>query len=132
MIGGVKLNDQNLLTYGYDYLNRLSNRTLTTPSGNYVTEYTYTQGDTYTETSTLVATVKNGNDTLEYRYDESGNITSVTKNDMYTESYTYDALNQLIKVNGVTVKTYTYGNTNWKDQLTGFNGGTITYDKYFD
>lgn len=79
-----------------------------------------------------------------------GNITSYTENEMYTETYVYDSLNQLVKantddcvyeyfydnggnitsakVNGVTVKNYTYGNSQWKDQLTGFNDGTITYD----
>ena len=150
LIGGVKLNDQNLLTYGYDYLNRLSNRTLTTPSGNYVTEYTYTQGETFTETSTLVGTMSYGGNTYYYTYDSMGNITSYTENEMYTETYVYDSLNQLVKANteecvyeyfydnggnitearvdGVTTKYYTYGNPQWKDQLTEFNGGTITYD----
>ena len=91
-----------------------------------------------------------------YTYDDNGNITSVVQ-DGVTTSYTYDALGQLIRVvdghEGATweysydqggnilskkkyvddtlaeSKTFTYGNSNWKDQLTAVNGTTITYDQ---
>ena len=53
--------------------------------------------------------VKNGNDTLTYTYDNGGNILSV-------------------KQNGETIKTYTYGDSEWKDLLTEYNGQTISYD----
>ena len=29
----------------------------------------------------------------------------------------------------ISTETYTYGNTNWKDQLTNYNGTNITYDE---
>ena len=48
-------------------------------------------------------------DTYDYTYDNNGNILSASKN-------------------GETIKTYTYGNANWKDLLTQYNGQTITYD----
>ena len=54
-------------------------------------------------------TYQNG-DVIEYSYDNGGNLLSKT-------------------VNGVVSNSYTYGDTEWKDLLTGFNGTTITYDE---
>ena len=54
-------------------------------------------------------TYQNG-DVIEYSYDNGGNFLSKT-------------------VNGVVSNSYTYGDTEWKDLLTGFNGTTITYDE---
>ncbi len=56
--------------------------------------------------------------TITYEYDLGGNITNKTE-----YPYTTGEL-------GTATKTinYTYGNTNWKDQLTSYNGQTITYD----
>lgn len=48
-------------------------------------------------------------DEIVYNYNSSGNIMSV-------------------KLNGETVHTYTYGNVSWPDQLTAFDGKSITYD----
>ena len=90
-----------------------------------------------------------------YTYDDNGNITKVVQSGV-TTSYTYDALGQLTRVddgmegatwfytydqggniltkkkyvNGVESesKTFTYGNSSWKDQLTAVNGVAITYD----
>ena len=46
-----------------------------------------------------------------------------------TYSYTYDAGgNILTATEDGTTHTYTYGNTAWKDQLTAYDGQTITYD----
>ena len=41
-------------------------------------------------------------------------------------TYTYDAQGQLLKAVGD--ETYTYGNTNWRDLLTGYGGKTVTSD----
>ncbi len=53
-----------------------------------------------------------------YGYDRGGNITSKAK-----YAYTTGTL-------GAAVETipYTYGDTNWKDKLTAYNGKAITYD----
>ena len=148
LFNGITLNGTRRISYTYDKLNRLSAKKLGTASP-FVTRYTYLAG-TGNNTTTLVKTVKNGSDTLEYSYDEIGNITSIKKNGAVIESYTYDGLNQLktvtrgsdvydytydnggnilsVKKNGESIKTYTYGNTEWKDLLTGFNGDSITYD----
>lgn len=113
-------------------------------------EYTYLEGGNFGTTTNLVKTVKNGSDTLEYAYDELGNITTVSRNGEVIEQYSYDALNQLIgavyggdtytysydtggnitevKKNGTVIRSYTYGNAEWKDLLTSFCEEDITYD----
>ena len=92
---------------------------------------------------------------IEYTYDRNGFISSVTTKNAggavtSVESYTYDALGQLKtvtngsnvteytydnsgniltkKVNGTTVGSYTYSDSEWKDLLTAYNGTAITYD----
>ncbi len=153
VINGVKQNGTRILSYGYDTMNRLTTRTVATTTP-YVTEYTYTEGSGTNTTTTLIKTVKNGNDTLQYAYDNMGNITSITENGSLVESYTYDYLGQLktvtvekgetddvyeytydnggnitsVKLNGTETKAYTYGNAEWKDLLTAFNGEQLTYD----
>ncbi len=149
LIYGVKENGTQTLSYTYDELVRLKERTLDATANDFTTEYGYLNLENG-DTTTVIETVKNGNDTLLYVYDRLGNITSVSKNGSVVESYTYDSLNQLhtvtrgadtweytydnggnilsVKKNGVVEKSYTYGNTNWKDLLTAFNGQSITYD----
>lgn len=157
LISAIKQNDSNILSYGYDNLNRLSTRTLATTTP-FVTEYSYlagkTKGSTTNDsdlTTTLVHSLLNGNNVLIYSYDDLGNITSVKNNNVVTESYTYDNLNQLktatlgndiweytydnggnilsAKKNGITKKTYIYANSEWTDLLTAYNGETIIYDE---
>ncbi len=157
-VTGIKLNGTKILGYDYDSLNRLKTRTLNTTTP-FITEYTYVAGrnkgsdtDNTALTTTLVKTVKNGNDTLEYTYDKTGNITSVAKNGTVTDSYEYDSLNQLTKhtmgsdvyeytydnggnmltmsKNGTVKKTFGYSSGQWKDQLTTWNGiSAFTYDQ---
>ena len=149
LIYGVKLNGTQQIGYEYDELARLKQRILDTTTP-FATEYTYHEGAGANTTTTLIKTVKNGNNTLEYAYDEVGNIISVKKNGTIIEAYSYDALNQLVSAtyggntytyaydnggnmtevrkNGVVLNTYTYGDAEWKDLLTVFNGQTISYD----
>ena len=58
------------------------------------------------------------NKTIVYAYDAGGNITSKTE-----YAYTIETL-------GTPTKTvsYSYGDTNWKDKLTSYDGKAITYD----
>ena len=150
LIYGVNLNGTQKLGYQYDELSRLQRRILSTETP-FVTEYSYLEGKDYGTTTTLIKTVKNGTDTLEYTYDELGNITTVSKNGIVIEQYSYDESNQLksavyggdtylysydnggniteVKKNGTVIKNYTYGNADWKDLLTNFNGTDITYDE---
>ena len=58
------------------------------------------------------------NVTTTYTYDNGGNICSVK-----TYAYTTGELGT-----AVSEKVYTYGNTEWKDLLTAYNGTSISYD----
>ena len=149
IITGIKHDNTRILSYGYDALNRLQTKTLSTTTP-FITEYGYLGGNAVGKTTTLVKTVKNGNDTLEYAYDNMGNIQNVSKNGTLVESYTYDMLGQLktvtrgsdtyeysydnggnilsVKQNGTVIKNYAYGDSEWKDLLTAYNGTAISYD----
>ena len=119
----------------------------------------YTKGYSYTsignKTSEQISDITYSgsyNNNIHYEYDDNGNITAA--NDV---QYSYDEAGQLTKEinsatdsgkeyvyykggNIVSVKhiengeetetdTYTYGNSNWKDLLTEYNGNEITYDE---
>ncbi len=57
----------------------------------------------------------------QINYDNAGNITSVKEYALSTSGWHPSYLKQ--------EKTYTYGDTNWKDKLTSYNGTAIIYDK---
>lgn len=68
-------------------------------------------------------------DYYDYYYDELGRVTeNYVNGDQY--DYQYDVGGNLTEVtyNTLLLHTYTYGNANWKDQLTAFDGKAITYD----
>ena len=60
------------------------------------------------------------NKTIVYTYDVGGNIQSKKEYE-----YTKENLSGKRVTNTIN---YTYGNTNWKDQLTSYSGKAITYD----
>jgi len=57
------------------------------------------------------------NKTMEYAYDNGGNITNVME-------YPYNNTTG----NGTSMGSYTYSDTIWKDQLSEYNGQAIDYD----
>ena len=60
--------------------------------------------------------------TVTYVYDNSGNILSRTE-------YAYSPMAEdLSALTPTATASYTYGNDTWKDQLTAYNGQSITYD----
>ena len=61
------------------------------------------------------------NKTIVYSYDLGGNITS-------TKEYAYQT-GAAVTGTPTTTNTYTYGDSNWKDKLTSYNGNTISYDQ---
>jgi RHS repeat-associated protein len=98
-----------------------------------------------------------GTKNYAYTYDANGNIKTITENGTLRATYTYDGLNQLIRevtnwagqgdqtvnytygaggnlkqkvITGANAGTvnYTYGDSEWKDLLTNFNGQAISYD----
>ena len=44
------------------------------------------------------------------------------------KKYYYSTLNTLLDSAIIETYNYSYGDTQWKDKLTSFNGNTITYD----
>ena len=96
-------------TYRYTY----------TANGNIKSEQENTDAETlytYDTQGQLVRACHPGYDlNYTYSYDSAGNVTRVNVSGLYhhTEDYT---------------NTYTYGNSNWPDLLTEFNGEKILYE----
>ncbi len=144
-------------TYTYDGLQRVTSvSTMLNDYSSLQESYIYvTDTDS---TSGLVASHSVGNTDYIYLYDALGNITRIYEDGALRRSYTYDSLGQLtseyiypatgstkqyqysydksgnitnVQYNsGSTTqnKTYTYGNQNWGDLLTNYNGTSISYD----
>lgn len=133
----------NTLTMGYDGLRRLS----TVTGGPFNRSYTYRDisstattmqvsklsypnlgsglsfGYTYDNLGNISSYTAPGKSAVTYTYDNQGQLLSASGDTTYT--YTYDTVGNILTANG---HTYTYGNANWKDLLTAFDGETITYD----
>ena len=115
MVGGIsyKLSSDKVLDYGYNY----------TDTGN--VENVYENGKkvavyTYDELNQLVwyADTRTGR-YIRIVYDNYGNIQKM-------ESYSLGTNWAPVKL--LETRTYSYGDTNWKDKLTEFDGDSITYD----
>jgi RHS repeat-associated protein len=153
-VKNVRLNGSNRLTFSYDSLGRVIQRSYSSTNGSTyrVTNYSYVPGNGSGSTTALLASVSNsGLGKLSYTYDSRGNITTVSKDGVVQESYKYDELNQLRTAtkNGVTTTytydnrgnilsrsaaggstvEYAYGDSQWKDLLTSYNGQSITSDE---
>ena len=73
---------------------------------------------------------------LQYSYDSFGRI--IREDNSYTDkiyTYEYDNNGNILSENvydkttgNTTINTYSYSNSEWKDQLTSYNGGEIEYD----
>ena len=131
------------LTMGYDGLRRLTSVT----GGPVSRQYTYRDIDS-TKTTMQVASVTSGGRQYSYTYDSMGNIATYAAPGKGTVTYTYDNQGQLLKAagnttytytydgagniltasDGTTTHSYTYGDIDWKDLLTAFDGQAITYD----
>ena len=107
MLYGVAIDGGQVLTYTYDNLCRTATRKLdlTTP---YQTTYTFLQNSSGGETA-FVGSVAEGGTTCNYTYDARGNITSIKEGTEEKLRYTYDSLDQLIRVDDAYEgKTHTY------------------------
>ena len=146
--------DDISLNYQRDYLGRLVSKNI---NEHIPVEYTYyTNGN---KTSFVLKSMKIEDELYEYYYDDVYNLSKVFKNKNILYEYYYDEFHELIKehnyetnrtycyqydVSGNILSkkefeihtsnllhedTYTYGNSNWEDQLTKFNDINITYDE---
>ena len=116
MVGGIsyKLSSDRVLDYSYNY-NDTGNVENVYENGKKVAVYTYD------ELNQLVwyADTRTGR-YIRIVYDNYGNIQKM-------ESYSLGTNWTPVKL--LETKTYSYGDTNWKDKLTEFDGDSITYDK---
>ena len=130
----------------YEYENGLSSNSTT----NLVSKITQKYGAnelvnyeyTYDGNNNISSVKENGTTVIEYYYDELNQlyIEDDKTNRIYTH-YTYDSAGNIIKIlkrnynsygvptTTISEKTYSYGDTNWKDKLTSYNGEAITYDE---
>ena len=131
------------LTMGYDGLRRLTSVT----GGPFNRSYAY-RDISGTATTLQVSQLSYPNlgsgVSFGYTYDNLGNIATYTAPDGEVITYSYDNQGQLLKAEGDATylyvydsvgnilsangHTYSYGNANWKDLLTAFDGNSITYD----
>ena len=148
---------ENALSYTYDNLGRIATRTTgslsstysyvgggygagsTTPLVSSIQQTGISFSYTYDNRGNITSETRNGatttyaydalgqlirvndpheNATWVYNYDRGGNITSKVKYAFTTADL------------GAAIETipYAYGDANWKDKLTAYNGTTITYD----
>ena len=96
--------------------------------------YTYTY-----DSKGNITSITGGGQEFEYRYDKYGRLISAEDYPGgYVWTYTYDDGGNITQ-RGLTdyynnknpnsiLATYTYGNADWPDLLTAFNGKSITYD----
>ena len=149
-VSGVGFNDY---AFSYDALKRMSSKF----NWIYRQDYTYhtNGGNQTTQIASIDYAKRDGGAgfsdfQLSYEYDAGGNITKVTHstNTAHNASYTYDSQGQLTKevntngtynytydtygnirsVSGAESHTYTYGDSEWLDLLTAYDGKSITYD----
>ena len=116
---GVTQNGASRLRYSYDGLGRLSGRALYLSGGGTVnTAYGYVSGAGAQATTALLGWYDNGFTRNTYTYDNRGNL--LQKNEY--------ALTLVEPTNPTRTVDYGYGNADWQDQLTSYNGSAITYD----
>ena len=156
-VTGMTFDGEIALSYTYDNLGRIATRTTgplsstysyvgggygagsTTPLVSSIQQTGISFSYTYDNRGNIVSETRNGatttyaydalgqlvrvndpheNATWVYNYDRGGNITSKVK-----YAFTTGDL-------GAAIETipYAYGDANWKDKLTAYNGTTITYD----
>ncbi len=162
-----------IIENNYDELTRLKFKTYTIPNTNSKINTSYSYVDWSSTENRTTGTVRGINYTFAanglsthdrwYTYDNVGNILTEcswisSSSKPVQESYTYDAKNQLVKHDSVSLNAiytyeydlggniksktiynkdsgatstinYTYGNSAWGDELTAYNGESIVYDK---
>jgi len=91
---------------------------------------------TYDDMGNILTSKDSMNNTTTYTYDkqgqlltEKGSVSGFGEPFSYSNTYTYDTVgNILTSSDGTKTHTYTYGDSEWKDLLTAYDGESITYD----
>lgn len=128
-----KLDAGSLYTKTFDYKDLANNRTTTQVSSLIYSGLPNnpTFGYTYDALGNIVGYNENGT-AYTYTYDKLGQLTRAEGNGT-TYEYTYDLSGNILSVDvitaeGTTTHTYNYGNAEWSDLLTAYDGQSITYD----
>lgn len=105
-IKAVKMHSESRLVYTYDTLGRVTEKKYATTDKATTYGYLNVSGN---KTTSLVSSVDNFGNKLTYTYDNLGNIKTVSENGTLQETYTYDALSRLTRVDSaVQNKTVVY------------------------
>lgn len=137
----IAVSGQQGVTYRYNYKDLSSTKTTTQVSSLVVDSQSYdvTYSYTYDDNGNILS-VSDGTYTTSYVYDNANQLTrenNQRRNKTYV--WTYDLAGNILSRKeyayttgtlGSVVDTvnYTYGNTNWGDLLTKYDGVTISYD----
>ena len=153
--------NNDTISYTYDDVERLTNKTVTSTGINLKQIYSYNDGEYMTQQISDL-TVKIGNSTVKdysYTYDSLGNIKTVYENGVLFYEYVYDAQGQLEteifyeddfaldyiydaygniigfeeysadkETSYGKIYLYEYENSQWKDQITSYDGVEFIYD----
>jgi len=125
-LAGLKNKNGTFTLYNYDDAGQLSRLLTTDSSGALINSYDYTfdaKGNQLTE--------KTKSGTIKYTYDKNNQLLKEVQPNGDTYEYTYDAVgNRLTKkvTKGSTITTETY-NYDAANQLTSINGTNIAHDK---
>lgn len=134
--------DKTIQQTNYDRLLRTSSKNIINENATYKTEYKYVNTNDKNKTTTLLESIKNGNeDEIKYIYDELGQVireNNKEQNKTYIYEYdiggnitnknVYEYTDKEITNQPTEIIEYIYNNANWKDQLTSYNGKEIIYD----
>lgn len=150
----------NIVSYSYDSLGRLTNKSTGAANNQFKTSYSYVSGVNGSSTN-KIGDIDNNGTKIFYTYDKNGNIETITQGGKIIKYY-YNELNELTRednqienktitysydvggnirskveynytndtpANATKSYNYAYGDSNWKDKLTNYDGKDITYDQ---
>ena len=92
--------------------------------GGYAFNYTYDNAGNISGYKLVCANSGYNEAKFTYLYDSQNQLIGATDGTV-TFSYSYDDAGNILTANG---HTYTYGNADWGDLLTAYDGSAITYD----
>ncbi|MEG1813986.1 MAG: hypothetical protein RR337_11910, partial [Clostridia bacterium] len=111
-----------ILPFVYDYDN--TGNITTEWQGDIGTHYGYDAlGQLIRVVSPFEADVEGNPSLREYDYDRGGNMLEKRR-----YRYIYNAQGEQVKSDLLERRVYTYGDANWKDKLTAYDGKPITHD----
>ena len=102
--------NNSVVKMNYDRLARGTSKDIINEKGTYTTQYGYKNAQTPNKTTTILESIKNGNnETIHYTYNNMGYIETIKNGNELLAKYQYDGLGQLTREdNKEQEKTITY------------------------